>query len=308
MGIPATFQLDLRFDPGGSEFNHLDFYASVVRALADISQHAFEDEVTDLIQAPVNGIAWEFKNSPPSVSYPIKTILYSIYGVFDDFNTRNHWAEASWITRMFPSIAGIGRVYMQSGGSAKELQPLLNGSESSNSSITSLPSTTGPDSNLNNNASLHLQIGYLGDKSHRYSPDKIYRGAAILLIEAAPHNNEKPAQVLTSYDSDEDFTLAVVAVDQSDPKELTWWMAREALWMFPKAMREEAPAGKWEPSVGTLERGGRVVGYALLFPGRVRGDDDDWPGLITNLKGRVTETATFADITAPADMNAVGVS
>ena len=227
--------------------------------------------------------------NPPT--YQTKSVIWSLAEALDFYIDQRHYSNCFFTTQV-----GTGQDTQRLGvGSIKSTLSTMPGSQSNSLELSLLneTSTSGFDTpNLNQSINSHTEISSsdLGTQSltniqantghlslslnyipngQTISDKAFYRIIVDILVYAAQQDpKQRPCELITSYNSAENYTFQIGPTSSAARDNLPWSLAIPALGHLPTAMLKHSPEGRWGELTGRIKLDGAYIGKLQI----VRGD------------------------------------
>lgn len=287
--IPAEFRVDVRPKPGGLALPKIPVLNAMTEVMAKLAMQSWEKALPNFITDPIAEIAMTFSSGSFTPFFQVNTICWSLAEVLTDFNERETWAEASWVSKMLPDTIGVGKIYLSKGlaSNRSKRSTTLNQNLDAFADTQSAPAfdkISSPEieavlarsvASQSNAGTVQLRISYTKD-GRTLPAELVYALVMLCILTAGPYESNDPAMALQRYDQAEDLTIAITPTkSQGLRQDAKWWMILEALWMLVKTMSEEGPGGKWAEVKAVVKFGGLYIAKLAVMHGRASMDQID---------------------------------
>ena len=267
--LPENFKLEVDFKKGGLAMPRLSFYSAINRAMARLARLDWEMELHVYQTTVIENVGFTMTSGRARPFYQVKTVLWSLTGVFTKLNLLRHFAEVVWKTKLDPDYIGFGKCYLAIGE-----QNGATGADNTTFDLTRTDPMNMQNSNPQVDApcQVHLGLSYV-ENGHNIPVDRLYNSALYMILGCAPFDASETARLRVFYDAIANFTLGLIAWTEAGKEDLKWWMVLESLWLLPQSMLHMRPGGQWAEVTARLRYGEYNVAKLIVMKGRVMVDE-----------------------------------
>lgn len=268
--------MTIKKKPDGKLLPRLSFYDVVLEQMSRLAVRHWEQEVATFHMEPMLRIAIRFSsgNKPPLLR--VKSIMWSLLGIFIRFNMVMDWFEVTVVAKITTGTLGVGDVkYVpENGGSNTVGSSLPIPSTASNTSVEVVyQNSTSPiviSSPVGKHKGLVITIGFRKD-AKPYSVETVYTNDLYLILATGPYNSPDPMDPITRYDPENDCTMGVVPWSQSAQENFKWWMVVDVLRRLPDLMVSPATGDtRYKEIMGRIRWDGVNIGKVFMLAGNVQ--------------------------------------
>lgn len=283
---PDEFAVDITAKARGLLLSRNDFYSSLVRDMAKTAQLDWNSSIQTYRLQPIRNINMGFVSSREPPRYQVKGIMWTMVALFHTFNQEERFVESSWKTTLGAETMGVGNIFYRVGASTSPLS--ANSSDAPQSvegnvtasyntdidsdgleAVQERPTTRDSRSEeFPNRGDLSLKLDYR-PRGARVSPVQVWTSFVYALLQAAEHDREESGNVCTVYNSNDNFTIAVIPRVRGH-EDLKWHTVINCLWLIPDTMLNFQSGGRWAEMYGNIRSHGYNVGKFALFKGRIQ--------------------------------------
>ena len=242
----------------------MDFYVSLIKGMATAALLNWNEDFDVFRFDPVNGIRFDFASGVAPPKYQIKTVLWSFVGLFHQFTLRDYFGAASWITKLNPNVLGVGKVYYSLRSANTNASSGAAIGIGFNQSIDSAEvSVKSP-----NPSQLRLTLSFLRN-GRVFEMKSVANVAVYSILSIAEYTATETAEIINTYQEDDDLTLALLPWSVGGADDWKWAMASETVKLMFDALSTAGPRGRWQECTGRVREGEYNVGRVLIRKGNI---------------------------------------
>ena len=226
--------------------------------------------------------------NPPR--YQTKSVIWTLAEALDFYIDQGHYSNCFFTTQI-----GNGPTALTLGvGSIKSTLSTIPGSQSNssdfsllnetstsvfdtpnlNQSINSHTDTSSSGLSIQNLTNIQANTGHLSltlsyiPNGQAINDKAFYRIIVDVLVYAAQQDpKQRPCELITSYNSAENYTFQIGPTSSAARDNLPWSLAIPALGHLPTAMLRHSPEGRWGELTGRIKLDGAYIGKLQIVKG-----------------------------------------
>lgn len=287
---PRDLSVNFQYTRGGVMAKY-DLWNMITYAISKAALLAWNEDIVGSMEFPVtSNVEIRIVSSVNPPRYQTKFVVWTLAEALDFYIEQRHYSNCFFTTQL-----GSGRTTQRLGvGSIKSTLSTVPGPQS-NLSVLSLlnESSTSAFDTLNSNQSIgsdtdvslsNLNIQSLTDiqantghlslnlnwivNGQKISDKDFYRIIVDILIYAAQQDpKQRPCDLITSYNSAENYTFQIGPTSAAASDKLPWNLVIPALGNLPTAMQSHSPESRWAELSGRIKLDGAYIGRLQILKG-----------------------------------------